>query len=392
MPRQAKQAFAMRLARCRSNAALKNRDGQNLNAQRSERLHELRIALQVVIPRREVLRVGRNSRATRHVIIAGGQKCRYPNVRVEQNPHYALCLRSERVSSNAAATSSSISDSDTPLVRARIRSACASHQELNAVKSNTVRSTSAGPLRKSPLATFGPSSLDLRLPARKHAQSARSWARLHASQRSIGDYYEKICPTVSIVILNQSLLPTERIHSTFRVLEVHEYYDLTGALELHFVELPKLERGQGSEPLERWMRFLLAKNEKELEELAMNDPEIQRAKEALTALSRDPEAQELARQREMVQINLKIIRQFEREEGEAKGRAEGEAQGRAEGEAQGRAEGRVESLRLAVATACELLGLEIDIARQELLERLDVDGLTALLNELRRERRWPGER
>ena len=57
------------------------------------------------------------------------------------------------------------------------------------------------------------------------------WARLHASQLSIGDYYEKLCPTVSIVILNQSLLPTERIHSTFRVLEVHEYYDLTGALD-----------------------------------------------------------------------------------------------------------------------------------------------------------------
>ena len=108
----------------------------------------------------------------------------------------------------------------------------------------------------------------------------------------------------------------------------------------------------------------------------MSDPHIRRATEALAALSRDPEAQELARQREMAEINWKIIRQFEREEGEAKGRAEG----------------RVESLRLAVATACELLGLEIDIARQELLERLDVDGLTALLNELRRERRWPGER
>jgi len=48
----------------------------------------------------------------------------------------------------------------------------------------------------------------------------------------------------------------------------------------------------------------------------------------------------------MAQINLKIIKQFERAEGEAKGRAEGraegEAKGRAEGEAKGRAEGRAE--------------------------------------------------
>ena len=78
-----------------------------------------------------------------------------------------------------------------------------------------------------------------------------------------------------------------------------------------------------------------ARDEEELEELAMSDPNIRRATEALAALSRDPEAQELARQREMAQINLKIIKQFEREGGEAKGRAEGEAKGRAEGLLQG---------------------------------------------------------
>jgi HEAT repeat protein len=111
-------------------------------------------------------------------------------------------------------------------------------------------------------------------------------------------------------------------------------------------------------------------------ELAMSDPDIRRAKEALTALSLDPEAQELARQREMAQINLKLIRQFEREEGEVIGEARG----------------RAESLRLAVETACELLGVEIDTARRESLEALDVAGLTALLQGHRCERHWPGAR
>ena len=72
-----------------------------------------------------------------------GQKRGYPNVGIEQDPHYALCLRSERVSSKAAETSSSMSDSVTPLVRACIRSACVSHHEPKAVRSSTVRSTSA---------------------------------------------------------------------------------------------------------------------------------------------------------------------------------------------------------------------------------------------------------
>ena len=71
------------------------------------------------------------------------------------------------------------------------------------------------------------------------------------------------------------------------------------------------------------MRFLLVRNEEELEEVAMSDPNIRRASEALKALSEDPEAQELARQREMAQINLKMMHQFAVAEGEAKGREEG---------------------------------------------------------------------
>ena len=203
------------------------------------------------------------------------------------------------------------------------------------------------------------------------------WARLHASQLTIGDHYEKLCPTISVIILKESLLPLAKAHSTFRVLEVETNHELTDELEMHFIELSKIDLEHDDNALARWMRFLLARNEEELEEVAMSDPNIRRATEALKALSEDPEAQEIARQREMAQINLKIMHQFAVAEGEAKGRVEG------------RAEGRAESLRLAVETACELLGVEIETVRRESLERLDVDGLTALLNELRIERRWP---
>jgi hypothetical protein len=82
------------------------------------------------------------------------------------------------------------------------------------------------------------------------------------------------------------------------------------------------QRGKG---LLEWMRFLLARNEEELEEVAMSDPNIRRAAEALKSLSQDPAAQELARQRELAQINLKIMRQFEFEAGEAKGLVKGQA-------------------------------------------------------------------
>ena len=204
------------------------------------------------------------------------------------------------------------------------------------------------------------------------------WARLHASQLTVGDHYEKLCPTLSVLILKDPLLPLAKAHSTFRVLEVETHHELTGELEMHFVELSKIGLEPEGSALKLWMHFLLVDNEEELEGLAMSDPNIRRATEALAALSRDPEAQELARQREMAQINLKIIKQFEREGGEAKGRAEGEAKG------------RVESLRLAVETACDILGIEIDGERAAVLREYDADTLTRLLDDIRRNRRWPG--
>jgi hypothetical protein len=200
-------------------------------------------------------------------------------------------------------------------------------------------------------------------------------------------------------------LPLAKAHSKFRILEVETHHELSRDFEMHFVELSKIALEPDDSALKRWMAFLLARDEKELEELAMSDPNIRRATEALAALSQDPEAQELARQREMAQINWKIMRQFEREEGEAKGRAEGEAKGRAEGEAKGRAEGeakgraegeakgraegRAEVLRLAVETACDLLGIEVDATRAKVIQESDVDGLTRVLSEIRRNRVWP---
>jgi len=71
------------------------------------------------------------------------------------------------------------------------------------------------------------------------------------------------------------------------VLEVHDHFELTDALELHVVELPKLERQTNEPSLARWVRFFLAENEAELQELAINDVDMQRAKDALAQLSQD---------------------------------------------------------------------------------------------------------
>ena len=217
------------------------------------------------------------------------------------------------------------------------------------------------------------------------------WARLYGSQLSPGDGYGQLCPCISIVFVNSRLLPTPRFHGTFRVLEVHDHFELTDALELHLVEwsfdhssasLPKRVPRDADPRLARWVRFLLAESCEELQELAMNDADMQRAKDALDQLSDDPTVRELARQRELSRANLAIIRSFERQEGRQEGRAEGLADGLAVG--------RVDGLRLAIEALCDVLEIEMTGHHRQLLAQLGNDGLQDLLDGIRRERRWPG--
>lgn len=61
----------------------------------------------------------------------------------------------------------------------------------------------------------------------------------------------------------------------------------------------------------------------------------------------------------------------------------------ARGEARGKAEGKAEGLRVAIETACDVLGIALDDARRAHLATMDADALDGLLVALRRDRTWP---
>jgi len=203
------------------------------------------------------------------------------------------------------------------------------------------------------------------------------WAKLYTAQLHPGDTYRQLCPCISVTFLNDRLLPTDRLHSIFRTVEVNELYELSDALELHIIELPKLQTGDTDWRIEHWARFLLARSEAELQELAMTDSDMLRAKQALDTLSQDPAAQELARQREMARANLAIIRGFEREEGRTEGLDQGLDQGLARG------------LRHEVATLARVFGLELDEHRRAQVESMSAADLEVLIDRLTRLRSWP---
>jgi len=199
------------------------------------------------------------------------------------------------------------------------------------------------------------------------------WARVFAAELDSGQAYSELMPVIGVFILDFNELPTGRLHSVFEVRERHEGYSLCPALELHFLELPK--RNNAANELEgravlNWCQFLSATTDEELETLAMTDPNMLRANQALNDLSADPKARQLAEDRKVWHYFYDRGLQLSERAGREKGRAEG--------------------LVTAVRTACELLGIELDTAREARLSSASIAELEELLDSLKRARRWPG--
>jgi predicted transposase/invertase (TIGR01784 family) len=212
------------------------------------------------------------------------------------------------------------------------------------------------------------------------------WARMFTTQLSRGEEYDALEPVIGIFILDFVEFEDRDVHSTFQILETRRLDRLTDALELHFIELPKVAGvppRAGEPKVLRWARFFSAKNHHELEQAAMNDPDLLAAKEALERLALDPVAQRLAEEREW-ELNhyASVLR---------KEAAKGRAAGHAAGHAAGRTEGARAALMDAIERCTAHVGVEIDAERRAYLEAATEDELTRLLDTLFVERTWPGD-
>jgi len=188
------------------------------------------------------------------------------------------------------------------------------------------------------------------------------WSRMYGGQLSRGGDYGKLRPCAVVMITDYQELATPRFHSVFEARERHDAGLLTNHLQLHLVELPKLREAldRNDEPtLLAWAKFLAARTDEDLESLAMENPVLRQAKEALDQLSADPQARILAEMREMARISHVLDVGVARDEGEAEGRVKGEAEGRVKGEAEGRAKGQAEMLLRLLELKLGSLPLEI---------------------------------
>jgi predicted transposase/invertase (TIGR01784 family) len=164
------------------------------------------------------------------------------------------------------------------------------------------------------------------------------WARTYANQLRKGDAYAKLKPVVIIILAGYRQLATNRLHSIFHVLEVHDHVRFEDAFALHLVELPRIDDPDaeaGAMPaVRRWAKFLGAHTDEERSEVAKEDPMVNEAQTILEELSSDEAVRRLAEQREIALKFWEMELELVREQSEAKGEARGEARGQARGQAE----------------------------------------------------------
>ena len=152
------------------------------------------------------------------------------------------------------------------------------------------------------------------------------WGKLYTRNLKSGKDYEELKRTIVILIADIEVkgLEKEGYHSKWKIIEEKERKTmLTEDLELHILELPKIER-EGIEKTEliKWLRFIENPKSKEVKEYMKENVAIKEAKEKLDKIIEDEHVRKIAEWREMAIIEENSMKKSAyrkgKEEGEKK--------------------------------------------------------------------------
>ena len=151
------------------------------------------------------------------------------------------------------------------------------------------------------------------------------WAKMYGSQGKVGDSYNQLNKAVQIIIVNFALLSKKHYHSMFQLMDPEDGTIFSYHLEIHVLELPKVDGELIENPnnLEKWLLFI--KGDKKLKEaLAMESSTLKEALSEIERLSQDPATVQMAISRE---IHLRDQLQRE-EDAEVRGTEKGIEKGK----------------------------------------------------------------
>jgi|GEM_PF-1447525 len=190
------------------------------------------------------------------------------------------------------------------------------------------------------------------------------WSNMYVHQIKQGGNYSELKKCVTINILNYVCLRNDRYHNVFHLREDHTSIPLIDDIEVHVMELPKLEKCEVpiSGGLVNWLMFLRGVDAEQWGVLTVNEPMLKKAMTTLEFLSQD------AQTRMEYEARLKFLR-------DESSRAEG---AKAEGKAEGRVEGALQEKR---QTARRLLARGYDVSTIVEMTELSEDEVRALMKE-----------
>ncbi|MDU3723531.1 Rpn family recombination-promoting nuclease/putative transposase [Clostridium celatum] len=152
-------------------------------------------------------------------------------------------------------------------------------------------------------------------------------SKMYEEQLNEKEDYSKLIRTVCINILNFKYLKTENFHTGYRFKEIETNEELTDVMEVHFIEIPKLnDSSDEKDMLVAWTEFLKDPESEKVRDLELSIEEIRQAKDELIRMSNDK------KQRELYDMRANSLRDkiSELNAVEKKGREEGIQEGRKE--------------------------------------------------------------
>ena len=119
-------------------------------------------------------------------------------------------------------------------------------------------------------------------------------SKMYEEQLNEKEDYSKLVRTVCINILNFKYLKTDNFHTGYRFKEIETNEELTDVMEVHFIEIPKLEDSNDEKDmLVAWTEFLKDPESEKVRGLELSIEEIRQAKDELIRMSNDSTQRQL---------------------------------------------------------------------------------------------------
>lgn len=125
------------------------------------------------------------------------------------------------------------------------------------------------------------------------------WAKMYCEQLSTSEKYTNLQKTICINIVDFEATEKKSYHSIYRIREEEDNYLLTDLLEIHFLELTKLNQFDDNSKLYNWLNFIKADSIEEVKSMAMADRNIDKAFHILRTMSQSKEERAAYLSREM---------------------------------------------------------------------------------------------